>query len=490
MTREVTLALGPPGTGKTTYALDRVERGLESGIPPHRIAFVSFTKKAAEEAVDRAVDRFKMQRADFPHFRTLHSMAYRQAGLKPERVMDKTDWQHVGKEMGLDLSCAWNSRTEHIDKLGGTLADQLLQIHALARARQRSIEDEYQAGRWADVPLWGVQRFANHLRDYKRRHEKLDFTDFLEHRGEPLDIDLLVVDESQDLTAQQWGYIRHMGRNARQVLISGDDDQSIFLHSGADPYQMAKFKGTRIVLPVSYRLPVPVHALANRVIEGVSRRIPKVWASNGKEGTVEHMPYLDDVDLSQGKWMVLSRHRRGLNAVEQICRQRGYVYEREKEWSNQDPAVRAARAYETLRSGGTVALSDARLVAGWVIDMPRPLQGENLSWGDLQWVGPSRAKVPWFDALTRMGLEDMAYIRSLRAGGESLTAPGRIVLSTIHGAKGGEADNVLLLTSINKRVRETMEYDPDSEQRVLYVGLTRARQRLVIVGDDPRLKGF
>jgi ATP-dependent exoDNAse (exonuclease V) alpha subunit len=55
----------------------------------------------------------------------------------------------------------------------------------------------------------------------------------------------------------------------------------------------------------------------------------------------------------------------------------------------------------------------------------------------------------------------------------------RIVLSTIHKAKGGEADNVALLLKSSKACC-TMG-DPDCEKRVFYVGATRAKQNLHII---------
>jgi superfamily I DNA/RNA helicase len=55
------LILGPPGTGKTTYVLNEIESLLAKGVAPDKIAFVSFTRKAIGEAVDRASDRFSLK---------------------------------------------------------------------------------------------------------------------------------------------------------------------------------------------------------------------------------------------------------------------------------------------------------------------------------------------------------------------------------------------------------------------------------------------
>ena len=61
---------GPPGTGKTTRLLNMVDNALQEGIPSHRIAFLAFTRKAATEAKERAVDRFDLTFDDLPFFRT------------------------------------------------------------------------------------------------------------------------------------------------------------------------------------------------------------------------------------------------------------------------------------------------------------------------------------------------------------------------------------------------------------------------------------
>ena len=67
---------GPPGTGKTTTLLNMVEEALSNGTSPNTIAFLAFTRKAANEAKERAAVRFNLDpENDLPYFRTLHSLA-------------------------------------------------------------------------------------------------------------------------------------------------------------------------------------------------------------------------------------------------------------------------------------------------------------------------------------------------------------------------------------------------------------------------------
>ena len=87
----------------------------------------------------------------------------------------------------------------------------------------------------------------------------------------------------------------------------------------------------------------------------------------------------------------------------------------------------------------------------------------------------------WQQALDKVPDVDVAYINALLRRGEDLTTLPRIKLSTIHGAKGGEAENVVLYTDLTAAAEQSMEKDPDSMHRVFYVAVTRTKQNLYLV---------
>ena len=91
------------------------------------------------------------------------------------------------------------------------------------------------------------------------------------------------------------------------------------------------------------------------------------------------------------------------------------------------------------------------------------------------------------DAATVVALsrEDRYYLSAIKRRGESLDKP-RIKLSTIHRMKGGEDDNILLLT--DSSYPAVKNSDQDDEHRVFYTGVTRARQNLHIVQSNSKYR--
>ena len=77
--------------------------------------------------------------------------------------------------------------------------------------------------------------------------------------------------------------------------------------------------------------------------------------------------------------------------------------------------------------------------------------------------------------------------------GEKLSKEARVKLSTIHAAKGREADNVLLILDTTKTIREAIEKSQDKEDeenRVWYVGVTRTKQNLYIMAAKKEDQGY
>jgi superfamily I DNA/RNA helicase len=88
------------------------------------------------------------------------------------------------------------------------------------------------------------------------------------------------------------------------------------------------------------------------------------------------------------------------------------------------------------------------------------------------------AEGPWFDVLLNISMRKRQYYRSALRRGENLQKRPRIHIDTIHGVKGGEADNVVLCSDLSSRSQEELTRYPDEAHRVFYVGATRAKHNL------------
>jgi len=471
------LVFGPPGTGKTTTLLGLVEEALSSGVPPDRIAYLAFTKKAANEAAERACAKFNMQREDLPYFRTLHSLAFRLLGLQRSEVMQTEDYRNLGTSLGCYTFEHQYNETIERAPVGGGLGDRCLRLYALAKATRQPLETIRAQAEDPGVDERGLIKFALALDDYKAQTLKLDFTDFLDNCHEELDLDLFILDEAQDLTAQQWAFARRLAKRCPRVYIAGDDDQAIFQWAGADLKTFTGFKGDRYTLPMSYRLPQKIYQVARAVASRITQRTPKDWLGREEPGTVNWMGSTDHFDLSQGTWMFLVRRNGQRKSLVDLCRNAGVVYQNDGHWSNQTHAIRSVLAYERLRRGERIAPSEARRVSLYA--GARMEDATSYVWDNITW--PFADRPDWMRALPGLPTEDREYIRLLRRNGESLVNPGRVVVSTIHGVKGGQADNVVLFPKLNKRIQRSFLYDPDQEHRVWYVAVSRAIHNLYLV---------
>ena len=99
-----TVVIGPPGTGKTTFILEKIEEYLANDVGIDEIAFFSFSNKAVDEAKQRASQKFKVNTSQLENFSTLHSFALRQMGLTREHIMSNNDWRNVSNELRININ--------------------------------------------------------------------------------------------------------------------------------------------------------------------------------------------------------------------------------------------------------------------------------------------------------------------------------------------------------------------------------------------------
>ena len=487
---EINIILGPPGTGKTHNLLNLVEKELANGTPPDRIAFVSFTTKATNEARDRAKAKFNLTDKDFPYFCTLHAFGKRQMGLTKSEVMDKRDYAEFSDKYGVDLrkiSVDWedNGAVSTDNKFLRDINKSKMQCMELQEYYNKSNLDYA----WEEL-LWAFRS----LEDYKQTYSKFDFTDMLTQYvafGPTPALDVVIVDEAQDLTKLQWNMCEKIWQNAKRVYISGDDDQAIFRWAGADIEHLITMQGNVSVLNQSYRCPVEVHKVAHDIVTRINQRRNKEWNPRDVEGEVRFHAYPGGVDMAKGNWLALATCGYMLGELEEDLRYQGLPYTINGKSPIKQDSIKAVSAWNRLNEHEQISYNDvsaiyANLKSG--VGVQRGYKGlKTLEEGQVYDVesltmhhGLLNAGIPWDVAFNTIGEADKSYIMSLEKHG-GLGVEPKINLSTIHMAKGGECDNVMLMTDLSRANKEEMEIDSDDTNRVFYVGATRAKQSLHII---------
>ncbi len=168
---------GPPGSGKTTFLLNVVELELNSDVPAQKIGYFAFTRKAANEAKERALAKFPHlnSETDFPWFRTLHSLAYRCLGVTSKDIMQPEHYRDFAKQAGLEIAVD-SGEEDFIVRADNPILNEI----NIARIRGEDLRTHYNRSKM-DIEWFHFEYVERAYRHYKVSRNLLDFTDLLEH---------------------------------------------------------------------------------------------------------------------------------------------------------------------------------------------------------------------------------------------------------------------------------------------------------------------
>ena len=482
--------LGPPGTGKTTRLLKYVQTFLKLGTPLERIGYFAFTRKAANEAKERMLKLYPQYGyRDLKYFQTLHSLAFKTLGMKKESVMQPENYEEVGKAVGIEVT-VYKGGTEETGYIDSD--SEYFNLINTARIKNRTLKEEYDTDLYSDDLDYNfLEIIEKELKNYKDSFKLKDYTDMIEEfilSNLCPTFDVVFIDEAQDLSPIQWKMYDLLKANSKIVILAGDDDQAIYGWAGADVKRFQDEPAKEKVLPKSYRVPIKVQQIAYTIISQIETRIPKEWKPRDNQGHCEEVYSMEEVDLTQGQWLILARTNYRLIKLKPYLIERGIYFEYKDRKSFSAKLYKAIQDFTRWTDGNPLTPTQIKDIFDYTEheftlddDKTYDCMDFGIDYGDT-----------WYETFDA-DPEQTLYIRQMLSNKEKLSQDARVKLSTIHSAKGGEADNVLLILDNTDKIREGIEKSPekaDEEHRVWYVGVTRTKQNLYIMAAKEDRLGY
>jgi DNA helicase-2/ATP-dependent DNA helicase PcrA len=301
------LVIAGAGSGKTRTLTYRVAHLVEDGVPPESILLLTFTRRAAQEMLQRASVLLDL-RCHKVMGGTFHSFAFGLLRKKAGRINLSNNFIILDKGDSEDLiNMIRKQWPQDSSDTKLPLKSTLSTIFSRSINKGVSIEEII----YEDFPHLGYQTDTIYKmwEDYqlrKREHDYLDFDDLLTHLRQLLSEDLdtrhdlqhrlrhILVDEYQDTNHLQTEIISLMTGPHQQLMVVGDDSQSIYAFRGADFHNIItfpeKFPNTRVVkLEQNYRSVQPILDLTNTIINQAALKYEKHLFTRRRGG---HTPLL------------------------------------------------------------------------------------------------------------------------------------------------------------------------------------------------------
>jgi DNA helicase-2/ATP-dependent DNA helicase PcrA len=296
------LVIAGAGSGKTRTLTYRVAFLLEQGISPERILLLTFTNKAAREMMRRVNDLIG---ADLGSLwgGTFHSIGNRILRRHADRLGYKPDFTILDREDSKDLvqACIDAAKIQ-VTEVRFPKADMLADIFSMAlntnQPIHRVLERNYRAfAGMGEI----VGKLQHSFQERKRQNNVMDFDDllvlWLKLLQEHEDIreqyqrrfQFIMVDEYQDTNKLQSDLIDLLAARHQNLMVVGDDSQSIYSWRGANFKNILEFpkryqEAKVYKIETNYRSTPEILSLANAAIAANTRQYPKQLVSACKPG--------------------------------------------------------------------------------------------------------------------------------------------------------------------------------------------------------------
>ncbi len=298
------LVIAGAGTGKTQTLVYRVARLVEMGVNPQSILLLTFTRKAAQEMLRRAAALIdsrceKVSGGTFHSFANLilRKFANRIGYPSNFTILDQSDAEDVINLIRTNLG--YDKQKKRFPK-----KQTLYDIISLSINKQCSIEEvvALQYPQFLDF-IDDIKLIKVEYEKFKKKNALLDYDDLLLSLKELLEKDedfrkyihksykYIMVDEYQDTNKLQAEIIKLIGGTSRNIMVVGDDSQSIYSFRGANFKNIIDFPkdfpdAKIITIEENYRSTQAILNFTNQIIALMKEKYPKTLYTKNEYGVL------------------------------------------------------------------------------------------------------------------------------------------------------------------------------------------------------------
>lgn len=457
---EVRTLYGPPGTGKTRHLIDFAERESKT----KGVMFLSYTKAAANEAISR-IGSGTTQAS------TIHSLTFSAMGFVKAQVVDDEKLALFSSVTGIQFKRGFDDEEQDGDRWRSVLS-----------YAKSTLIDPMEAYDKLNRPgtMVGFENFVKQYDSWKSTFGYIDFDDMLVIAADQANFNpppVVMLDEAQDCSPLQWKVFERYIEKASRVYVAGDDDQAIFEWNGADPHGMLAFSernNAKVrVLDQSWRVPREVHTfLHDDVLASIEKRVDKKFNFSDRVGSMKGWSDVMDMDTrnvirKDASNLILVRDSFRMREIQTVLHADLIPYS----IAGSRPSPYESSLANAIRGQQRRALGLGEPTTIEINAMKKNARDPNADIDKLM-------RTDW-----RTAFKIPNYLLEFYDNAD-LFADLNTKLSTIHTAKGTEADNVIADLTITQRVAEGIMVNRDAELRVWYVAFSRTKDSLHICGEN------
>lgn len=298
------LVIAGAGTGKTQTLVYRVARLVEMGVNPQSILLLTFTRKAAQEMLRRAASLIdsRCEKVSGGTFHSFANMILRKFANKigyPSNftILDQSDAEDVINLIRTNLG--YDKQKKRFPK-----KQTLYDIISLSINKQCSIEEvvALQFPQFLDF-IDDIKLIKSEYEKFKNKNALLDYDDLLVKLKELLEKDeefrkyihknyrYIMVDEYQDTNKLQAEIVKLLGGTTQNIMVVGDDSQSIYSFRGANFKNIMDFpkdfpNAKIITIEENYRSTQAILNFTNQIVALMKEKYPKILYTKNEFGVL------------------------------------------------------------------------------------------------------------------------------------------------------------------------------------------------------------